>query len=149
VSSFARDHATVVARLRTATVPRTESSDPLPARFALERQSHHDPAAVATMVEQALADLRARVTPLSALDPEMLILDLVDRALAAVRPAACFAAGYAPAEHFDLLSAEPDLPTAFFPEQGTAEVGVLAGGAAGTPPGCYVDPQPALEPTPD
>jgi hypothetical protein len=121
----------------------------VPARFALELQPHQDPADVATAVEQALADLRARVTPLSVLDPEMLILDLLDRALAAARPAACFAAGYALAEQFDLIGAEPDLPTAFFREQGTAPPDVLAGGAlAGFPPGCYVDPQPALEPTP-
>ena len=50
----------------------------------------------------------------------MLVLDLLDRALAAARPAASFAAGYALAERFDLVGAEPDLPTAFFPEQGTA-----------------------------
>jgi hypothetical protein len=31
---------------------------------------------------------------LSALDRQMLVLDLLDRALAAARPAACFAAGY-------------------------------------------------------
>ena len=55
----------------------------------------------------------------------MLILDLLERALAAVRPVACFAAGYALADEFDLISAEPDLPTAFFPEQGTAQAGVL------------------------
>ena len=91
----------------------------MPARFALELRPHQDPAVRRGRVEQALADLRARVTPLSALDPEMLILDLLDRALAAARPAACFAAGYALAEQFDLISAEPDLPTAFFPEQGT------------------------------
>ena len=149
MSSLAGDDATVVARLRTATVPRTESGDPLPARFALELQPHQDPAAVAIMVERALADLRVRVTPLSALDPEMLILDVLDRALAAERPAACFAAGYALAGQFDLISAEPDLPTAFFPEHGTARAGAPTGGAlAGFPPGCYVDPQPALEPTP-
>ena len=79
----------------------------------------------------------------------MLILDLLDRALSGGAPAACFAAAYALAEQFDLVSAEPDLPTGFFPEQGTAQAAVLSGGAlAGFPPGCYVDPQPALEPTP-
>ena len=79
----------------------------------------------------------------------MLVLDLLDRALAAARPAACFAAGYALAEQFDLISAEPDLPTAFFPEQGTAQASAFLGGAlSGFPPGCWVDPEPALEPTP-
>ena len=79
----------------------------------------------------------------------MLVLDLLDRALAAARPAACFAAGYALAEQFDLVGAEPDLPTAFFPEQGAAPADAFSGGAlAGFPPGCYVDPEPALEPTP-
>jgi hypothetical protein len=137
------------ALLRDATLPRTGSSDPLPARFALELRPHQDPAVVATTVEQALTDLRPRLTPLSALDPEMLVLDLLDRVLDAARPAACFAAGYALAEQFDLVGAEPDLPTAFFPEQGADPSEVFAGGAlAGFPPGCYVDPQPTLEPTP-
>lgn len=149
MSSLAEDDATVVARVRAATVPGTESSDPVPARFALELRPHQDPAVVMTAVEEALADLRARVSPLSALDPEVLILDLLDRALAAVRPAACFAAGYALAEQFDLITAEPDLPTAFFPEQGTAQAGLQLGGAlSGFPPDCYVDPEPALEATP-
>ena len=121
----------------------------MPARFALELRPHQDAAVVGTMVEQALTDLRARVTPLSALDPEMLVLDLLDRVLDAARPAACFAAGYALAEQFDLVGAEPDLPTAFFPEQGADPSDMFAGGAlAGFPPGCYVDPQPTLEPTP-
>jgi serine protease len=149
VSSLAGDNATVVTQLRAATVPRSESSDPLPASFALELHAQQDPAALATMVEQDLAELRARVTPLSVLDPQMLILDLRDRALAAVRPAACFAAGYALAERFDLIGAEPDLPTAFFPEQDTGQFGVLLGGVpADFLPGCYVDPQQALEATP-
>ena len=149
VSSWAVGHDTVVARLRAATVPRTESSDPVLARFALELRPGQDPVAVSTMVELACAELGARVTPLSVLDPEILILDLMDRALAAQRSAACFAAGYALAEQFDLVGAEPDLPTAFFPEQGTSEAGAPSGVAfAGFPPGCFVDPQPALEPTP-
>ena len=140
---------TPASLLRSATLPRTGSSDPLPARFALELRPHQDPAVVGTMVERALTDLRARVTPLSALDPEMLVLDLLDRVLDAARPAACFAAGYALAEQFDLVGAEPDLPTAFFPEHGAAPSDMSTGGAlAGFPPGCYVDPQPALEPTP-
>ena len=116
MNGLGSDHTS--ALLRDATLPRTVSSDPLPARFALELRAHQDPAVVGTMVEQALTDLRARVTPLSALDPEMLVLDLLDRVLDAARPAACFAAGYALAEQFDLVGAEPDLPTAFFPEQG-------------------------------
>ena len=137
------------ALLRNATLPRIGSSDPVPARFALELRPHQDAAVVGTVVEQALPDLRARVTPLSTLDPEMLVLDLLDRVLDAARPAACFAAGYALAEQFDLVGAEPDLPTAFFPEQGADPSEMFAGGAlAGFPPGCYVDPQPTLEPTP-
>ena len=80
----------------------------------------------------------------------MLVLDLLDRALAAARPAACFAAGYALADRFDLVGAEPDLPTAFFPEQGPLPADASPGGAlSGFPPGCYVDPEPALEATPD
>ena len=148
VSSMA-DEATVVALVHAATVPRTGSDDPLPARFALELRPDQDPAAVGAAVEQVLADLRARVSPLSALDPEVLVLDLLDRALAAARPAACFAAGYALADRFDLVGAEPDLPTAFFPEQDRLRLSRSRGGAlSGFPPGCWVDPEPALEPTP-
>lgn len=92
MSSWAVGDDTVVARLRAATVPRTESRDQVPARFALELRPGQDPVTVSTMVELACAELGARVTPLSILDPEILILDLMDRALAAQRSAACFAA---------------------------------------------------------
>jgi serine protease len=146
---MADDDATVVARVRAATVPRTESDDPVPARFALELHPYQDPVAVGAEVEHVLADLRARVFPLSALDPEVLILDLLGRALAAAQPAACFAAGYALAERFDLVGAEPDLPTAFFPEHGAPQAGAFLDGAmSGFPPGCWVEPEPALEATP-
>ena len=79
----------------------------------------------------------------------MLVLDLLDRALASARPAACFAAGYALADRFDLVGAEPDLPTVFFPEQRPPQAVEVSGGAlSGFPPGCWVDPEAALEPTP-
>ncbi len=149
MNNLAGDRAVLVARLRSATVPRAESLDLLPARFALELRPDQDPDAVAATVEQDLADLRTQVTPLSALDPEILVLDLLDRALDSERPAACFAAGYALAERFEVVGAEPDLPTAFFPEHDTIHGRALTGGAfAGFPPGCFVGPQPALEPTP-
>ncbi len=132
----------VVAALEAATVSRAD--DPCPARFALEVSPDQDPAEVAARVAEALARWRPRITQLSALDPQVLVLDLLDRALAAARPAACFAAGYALAERFGLITAEPDLPTAFFPEQ------AIPGGAlAGFPPGCWVAPEPALESTPN
>jgi hypothetical protein len=100
-------------------------------------------------VEQALADLRADVSPLSALDPRVLILDLPDRAFAAARPAACFAAGYALAEQFDLAGAEPDLPTPFFPDHSARErVTFLGEALSGFPPGCWVSEEPALRLTP-
>ena len=139
---------TVVARVRAATVPRTDRDDPVPARFALELHPDQDPAAVAAAVELVLVELRPSISPLSALDPEVLVLDLLDRALAMARPAACFAAGYALAEQFDLVSAEPDLPTPFFPEQDTAAGANQGGPMSGFPPGCWVDPEPALEATP-
>ncbi len=149
MNNLAGDRAVLVARLRSATVPRAESGELLPARFALELRPDQDPDGVAARAEQDLADLQTRVTRLSALDPEILVLDLLDRALVAERPAACFAAGYALAERFDLVSAEPDLPTAFFPEHETVQDWMLAAGAlAGFPPGCFVGPQPALEATP-
>ncbi len=142
------DDAAVVAVVRAATVPGVGSDDPLPARFALELRPGQDPGAVGAAVERVLAGLRVRVSPLSALDPVVLVLDLLDRALAAARPAACFAAGYALADRFDLVGAEPDLPTAFFPEQGPSEVAVLGAALSGFPPGCWVEQEPGLEPTP-
>ena len=120
--------------MRAATVPRTESVDPLPARFALELRPSQDPAAVRRRGRTGSGEHGgARVSPLSALDPEMLLLDLLDRALAAARPAACFAAGYALADRFDLVGAEPDLPTAFFPEHDTAAEVFTGEGAVGLP----------------
>jgi len=148
--SLVADGATVVALVYAATVPRAGNDDPLPARFALELRPDQDPAAVRTEVEQVLASLRIQVSPLSALDQTVLVLDLLDRALASARPAACFAAGYALADRFDLVGAEPDLPTVFFPEQRLPQAVEVSGGGAlsGFPPGCWVDPEAALEPTP-
>jgi len=148
--SLVADGATVVALVYAATVPRAGNDDPLPARFALELRPDQDPAAVRTEVEQVLASLRIHVSPLSALDQTVLVLDLLDRALASARPAACFAAGYALADQFALVGAEPDLPTVFFPEQRLPQAVEVSGGGAlsGFPPGCWVDPEAALEPTP-
>ena len=147
--SLVADGAAVVALVYAATVPRAGNDDPLPARFALELRPDQDPAAVRTEVEQVLASLRIHVSPLSALDQKVLVLDLLDRALASARPAACFAAGYALADRFDLVGAEPDLPTVFFPEQRLPQAVEVSGGAlSGFPPGCWVDPEAALEPTP-
>ena len=148
--SSTADEDAVIDAVLAATEPRADSIESLPARFALELRPRQDPVVIAADVVRVLADLGARVSPLSALDPEVLVLDLLDRALAAARPAACFAAGYALADRFDLVGAEPDLPTAFFPEQGALPADASPGGAlSGFPPGCYVDPEPALEPTPD
>lgn len=147
--TWSADAAGVLAAVRRATGPRSESDDPLPARFALELRPDQDPVALAATVERVFASLRALVSPLSALDPQVLVLDLLDRVLAAERPAACFAAGYALAERFDLVGAEPDLPTAFFPEHRPPEpVASLGGALSGLPPGCWVDPQPELEGSP-
>ena len=147
--SLVADGAAVVALVYAATVPRAGNDDPLPARFALELRPDQDPAAVRTAVEHVLASLRIHVSPLSALDQTVLVLDLLDRALASARPAACFAAGYALADRFDLVGAEPDLPTVFFPEQRLPQAVEVSGGAlSGFPPGCWVDPEAALEPTP-
>ena len=148
MSAMADDDAPVVAHVRAATVPRTESVDPLAARFALELRPSQDPAAVGAAVERVLASMAARVSPLSESDPEMLLLDFLDRALVTTRPDACFAAGYALADRFDLIGAEPDLPTAFFPEHDTAAEVFTGEGLSGFPPGCSVAPQPVLEATP-
>jgi hypothetical protein len=90
----------------------------VPARWALVLHQSDDPVAVRAEVEQELAPLRARVTALSELDPEVLVLELPDRIYAVDRGSA-FAAAHELVATFDLDAAEPDLPTNL-PAEGTA-----------------------------
>lgn len=132
--------------LRAATVPAEGSG---PARFALVLRRVQEPAVVAEAVATAWAPLAAKLSPLSALEPDVLVALLPDRVFAP-DTGAVFAAAYAAQDEFDLAAAEPDLPTGFFPEvpspgdgKGPAREGIN-----GFPPGCWAPPQPELDDDP-
>lgn len=137
--------AVTAEALVAATVAQDEGHD-LPARFALEPRPEQDPMAVAAAVAAELEAFHPRVEPLSVLEPRLLVLELPERTFAGAGAAQAFAAAYALADHFDLRAAEPDLPTALFPEQpraarGPAEEGLFDGFLAG----CWAPPEPALD----
>jgi hypothetical protein len=132
----------------TALPPRTGGA--LPARFALQPRPGQDPAAVAAAIRADLADLDVRVSPLSALEHDILVLEAPGRTLDTVAAPVAFSTAYTIADAFDVEAAEPDLPTAYFPE---AEPPRHAGpfvdeGLEGFPPGCWAGEEPDLEPTP-
>jgi serine protease len=138
------------AAVRTATNPRDPETVVTPARFALELRPEQDPASVAAAVEDALADLGAQASPLSTLEPEMLVVELPRRTFEDADPVKAFAAGYQLADEFDLVTAEPDLPTAFFPEEPPPRHAgpFVDEDVGGFPPGCWVAVEPALDSTP-
>jgi serine protease len=74
----------------------------------------------------------------------VLILELPGRTLYGSEPARAYAAGYALAEDFGLRTAEPDLPTPFFPEEEPAPPGAPEEEAFRFPPGCWVDAEDGL-----
>jgi len=119
------------------------------AGFALVLRSTQDPVMQAAEVQTALAPLPARVTPLSALEPRVLVAELPGRIFGA-DAAVAFAAGYALQEEFDLAAAEPDLPTGFFPEEPSPRAGKepVPEGLEGFPPGCWAPEEPALDADP-
>lgn len=136
----------VLARL--AALPARPGGAP-PARYALEVRPEQDPLEVAAAVRTRLAAAGAQVRALSALEPDVLLLELPDRSLDGAEPAEAFEAGHLLAEEFRLLTAEPDLPTAFFPELEPASAGPLVEeGLGGFPPGCWADHEPQLLETP-
>ncbi len=104
-----------VVAIRDATVARHAGTTAHPARFALILDPAQDPVDQAAAVEAALAPLGATVTPLSMLDPQVLVVEIPDRAFSG-DAAAAFAAAHALQRAFDLEAAEPDLPTDLFPE---------------------------------
>ena len=115
------------------------------ARFALELRPTQDPVAFAGVMQAALAPLAARVAPLSALEPRVLVAELPGRVF--TDDSTAFAAAHALEEEFDLAAAEPDLPTDLFPEMlpSTDAKDPPPEGLDGFPPGCWAPGQPELD----
>jgi serine protease len=118
-----------------------------PARFALELRPGQDPDAVEASVLEQLAELEPEVWPISPTDHGVLVLSIGTRTLHGVEPARAFAAGYALADDLDLRTAEPDLPTPFFPEEDPVPESAFAEEAFRFPPGCWVDEEKGLSDT--
>ncbi|HEY5855437.1 MAG TPA: S8 family serine peptidase [Aldersonia sp.] len=113
-----------------------------PARYALELRRDQSAAAVETAALALLAEFRPRIAPLSPADHAVLVLELLTKTLHGTPPPAAFAAGYALADEFRLRTAEPDLPTPFFPEvDPPPPPGTPTEAAIGFPPLCFVDPE--------
>lgn len=127
--------------LRAATVAAPGNT----ARYALVARPGRA-ARVADAVRTEWGPLGIQLAPLSTLEPDVLVVTLPDRALAPDRPSV-FAAAYAAAKEFDLVAAEPDLPTGFFP-QPDAEPGPARENLDNFPPGCWVPAEPELEDQP-
>jgi hypothetical protein len=77
------------------------------------------------------------------------VVELPDRSFGA-DPAAAFTAAHELRERFDAAAAEPDLPTAFFPEDAERGDGEDPGqeSVEAFPPGCWAPPDPALDTDP-
>jgi serine protease len=82
--------------------------------------------------------------PISPTDHGVLIVELGNRTLWDTEPAKAYAAGYTLADELGLRTAEPDLPTPFFPEEDPPSGGDLVAEKIRFPPGCWVDGEPAL-----
>ncbi len=104
------------------------------ARFAMRLRPDQDPAAITA---QLVAELGAQVHPLSADDPDILIIDLPDRTFPT--DAAAFSDSYALADDYGAAAVEPDLPTALFPEHDPVR-------GVDFPPGCWSPEHPGLAP---
>lgn len=128
----------VTEALEAATVPRAPGSNGAPARFAVEVGDGRDADAMSGTVREACADLAVTVT---ALGEQVLVVEMPDRTLDGASPAAAFSAAYVLADAVGSPTAEPDLPTAFFPETDPAEPVQESLGAV---PGCNVDTEPEL-----
>jgi hypothetical protein len=135
-----------VAAVRDATVARYPDTTGQPARFALILNPAADPVERGAAIAAALAPVGAQVTPLSTLDPQVLVVEIADRTLSG-DSAAAFAAAHALEDAFDLEAAEPDLPTALFPEPPSAP-GDSEPLIAGFPFGCQAPREDALDQTP-
>lgn len=132
-----------VAAIRDATTVRDPEVTDQPARFALILHPGVDPVDRAAVIAAALAPLGAQVAPLSTLDPQVLVVEIADRALSG-DSAAAFAAAHALEDIFDLEAAEPDLPTDFFPEPPPGDAELRSAGLTG----CRAPREDVLDQTP-
>lgn len=116
-----------------------------PARFALVLRQSQDPVELVGTVADALEPLGARVAPLSDLEPSVLVVELPDRELGP-EPDTAFAAAHALRQEFVLASAEPDLPTGFFPvDPPAAGSDPRDESATDVVPGCFAPTLPELD----
>lgn len=136
-----------LAELLVGTLP-ARSAEDRPARFALEVGPGQDPRAVAAAVQADLSPIDALVAPLSELDHEVLVVELPGVTLDGCESPRAFHAAYALADGYGVRTAEPDLPTAFFPEVEVREPGAPVVEGLGEFPGCTVPDEPALRGTP-
>lgn len=133
-----------VAAIRDATTVRDPEVTDQPARFALILHPGADPVDRAAVITAALAPLDAQVAPLSTLDPQVLVVEIADRALTG-DSAAAFTAAHALEDTFGLEAAEPDLPTDFFPEPPAGDAELRS---ASLPFDCRAPREEALDQTP-
>ena len=119
----------------------------VPARYALVLRPAQDPIAVTDAVTAAVRPLSGRVRPLSALDPQVLVLELPRRVLVGDQ-GACFTAAYALSDAFGLEAAEPDLPTAFSPDGDPLPDAADPESAGNLLPWCFASKAPPLDDRP-
>lgn len=137
----------LVESLRAATREVPKGSKIVPARFALVLHPAQDPVVVAAAVRAAVKPLPAKVTPLSTLDPLVLVLELRGRIF--VRDQArCFAAAYELTETFGLEAAEPDLAVGFSPDGAPLADVADPEGLDTALPFCFIPEVPALDEKP-
>lgn len=122
----------------------------VPARFALELRPGQRPGPVAEAAQAYLSGTGVRTDPLSDLDDGVLVLEFPEHSLAPGDPAAAFSAGRALAAALDVEMAEPDLPTAFFPEQSVRQPTgrVIDESVTEFPPWCWAPEEPELNTRP-
>jgi hypothetical protein len=124
----------------------TRADGEIPARYLLQTGPGQDPAMVAAAAAEALAGLDPDISPLSVLDPDVLVVELPGRTLEGVEPADAYAAGYVLAEELALPAVEPDLPTDLYPTDPAVPPGVpVDESLQNFPPGCRADSEPALD----
>ena len=144
------DEAAIVAVVRAATVPRVGSDDPFPARFALELGPGQDPGAVGAAVERVLAESASPCFAVVGPGPGRCWFwtSWTERWPRRGRPPASPRATRSPS---GLTWSAPSRTCRLrsSPNKDRLTAGAVRGAAlSGFPPGCWVDPEPALESTP-
>ena len=104
----------VERKMRAALLPGSPGYPP--ARFALELRRGQRSGDVMEAAQQYLSVFDTRISPLSDLDQDVLVVEFPRHRLETADPAAAFTAGRVLEAALDIETAEPDLPTAFFPD---------------------------------